>query len=239
METIERQDFLTRIWDYKVGEHVTFLGPTKSGKTTLKMQLLNAIHDFPGHKVIVDTKPRNREVDEWAERFQWPVTRTMPIGPYTRARWTMKGYDFDTVVFRPPHPYDPEEGDDSVREDIKRFLLRAYHGKKNWIIDADEMLDWVDIKLDKIMRVLWSRGRSMDLGFWGGTQRPYDVPLYAYSSPTHLFFSRDNDPRNRERLRGIAGLPNPKEVDATIANLPKFHWLYLQPRDGKACIIGP
>lgn len=247
MLVLDREEFFSRYWTYSAGEHVTFLGPTKCGKTTLKMQTLNAtaLHAegrspngeliLPVDRaIIVDTKPRNAEVDDFAARYDWPITSRVPVPWSTRVRYS--GFDWGKFVFRPPHSKDLDNTDENLHRAIKRTALQAYHGKKSIILDSDEMLDWVDLKLEKLMRVLWTRGRSMGVGFWGGTQRPFDVPLYAYSQPTHLFLARDPVKANLDRLKHIGGA-DPVETAETVRKLPKYWWLYLQPRDGYQCII--
>lgn len=37
---VSRQDFLDNRWEYRPGEHVTFIGNTGSGKTYMAFQLL-------------------------------------------------------------------------------------------------------------------------------------------------------------------------------------------------------
>lgn len=244
---IDRAEFLAHRWAYKPGEHVTFLGKTGSGKTTLKMQLLHATEaGFPerGKIAIVDTKPRNIEVDNWAKRFGWAITPTWPPGPKTRALQLLAERKTKAFVFRPPHSGNLEQTDHLIGRAVLRLGMTAYRSKNPWILDSDEMLDWVDINdpkhgvhLEKFMRVAWTRGRSMECGFWAGTQRPYDVPLYAYSQPTHLFLAREVDQNNLKRLRTIGGI-DPVEIGVVLVNLPKFHWLYLRPTEGQACIIG-
>lgn len=234
--TIDRQTFLDRVWDYESGQHVTFLGYNGSGKTTLKMQLIHAMGDFEGKIGIVDTKPKHPDMDEWATRFKWPVVKSYPFSLSERFRYL--GWDKDTFVFRPPHGYDIEKTDEYLEMKIKQFCLQAYHGKPDWIIDCDEMLDWVDLNLKTVMRVLWTRGRSMGVGLWGGTQRPFDVPLYAYNQATHIFLARETDKYNRDRLKNIGGIDS-RIVSAIVESLKPYHWLYLQPRQGRACIVGP
>ena len=57
-----RDDFLSRRWRYRAGEHVTILGPTGSGKTYLGYQLLEkvATPKLPG--IVLVMKPRDATV---------------------------------------------------------------------------------------------------------------------------------------------------------------------------------
>jgi energy-coupling factor transporter ATP-binding protein EcfA2 len=245
MLVVERQRFLDELWDYKVGEHVTFLGRTGGGKTTLKVQLIHALEKtFPGKIGIIDLKPRHPEMDAWAKRFKWPVTPRYPIPYVTRLKHL--GYDLNTFVYRPPHGSEiSEEADVLLGWKVFRFAQSAYKSKDPWIIDADEMLDLEDLggprpkpPMKVLMRVLHTRGRSNLTGFWGGTQRPYDVSLYAYSQASHLFICRDTDKNNHRRYRDIGGI-DPVIVAETVSNLPEYHWLYLRPAKGQACVVGP
>ena len=58
--TIPRSTFLTEYWDYKAGDHVSFIGPTGSGKTFLANPLLAASvsEELPGFILVMKRRDK-------------------------------------------------------------------------------------------------------------------------------------------------------------------------------------
>lgn len=203
--TIPRALFLQRYWSYEPGQHVTILGKTGSGKTYLGFQLLNASisTDLPG--IVLVMKPRDSTVEGWAKKMKLRRTQHWPP-PRIRNRVDKpRGY----VLWPPLGDFDKD--DDVLRAEFLRCFRESYaqaarrNGEPRAIF-ADEVVGIsMDLGLEKPLKRLWMRGRSLGIGLWAATQRPFDAPLLAYQAPEHLFIAAEPDARNRERLGQIGG----------------------------------
>ena len=230
---IDRQDFLANYWDYTPGEHTTFLGPTGSGKTQMKWQLL-AYTATPKHPAIVlATKPKDVTTSRWMRYLQYEMTRGWPP-PWNPSRLT-RGKPAGRVLW-PRHSFDPDIDEKKHPEIIRRAILDLYR-KGDQMLDVDEVLDLVDMKLEKVMRTVWTRGRSMKLGFWAGTQQPFHVPTHMYRQAEHLFIAKDPDRRSRERYDEIGGVDSGL-VREWVMSLRKFEFLYLRRTGPEVAVIG-
>ena len=234
--TIARAEFLERKWAYRKGQHVTIMGPTESGKTTLLYQLLgrSARPDLPA--LVMVMKPRDTTVRDWARSIGAKRVRSWP--PPSRwgpAKWWMRQPAAYTIW--PSHTFDPDY-DDYVLETVFRQAMRDSYRRGNRIVVADEAAGLaVDLGLRKDLETLWTRGRSMGTGLWAASQRPAFVPLHAYSQAQHLFLHHDPDLRSRKRYAEIGGV-DPKMILDVTSNLPKHHFLYLGPGQ-RYCVVTP
>ncbi len=228
---VEREDFVSSRFHYHPGEHVTFLGRTNSGKTTLAYQLLEHITtpEMPVLSLVV--KPRSPTVDKWRKRLQHPLTRTWPpAGASLRkkpAGWTVW----------PKHSFDPDRDDAMLYVKMRTAMMDAYKRGKR-IVFADETLGLSLLGLDKYMVVLWTRGREMPTGLWAATQKPSHIPLYAYNQATHLFLAKENDKRGRQRFGEISGF-DARFIETLVMSLRKWEWLYINQDDDTICIVLP
>jgi hypothetical protein len=120
---------------------------------------------------------------------------------------------------------------------FRRALMGSYK-RGNAVLFADEVYGLSkELRLDRELNAIWSRGRSMGCGLWASSQRPYAIPQWAYSSPEHIFLANDPDKRDRDRFREIGGV-DPALVEEVTRTLPKFHWLYIRRTGPEMCIVG-
>jgi hypothetical protein len=218
--TVPWADFLAR-FRWAQGEHVTFVGPTGSGKTNLARQLL-PLRDYV---CAIGTKPKDKTLQGLISREGYRRIQAWPPPPLVGASQRIALWP----TFRRP--------EDIVNQQaaIDR-ALREMFTAGGWCVFADELYYLCHtLRLTKLLEVYWTQGRSVHLSLVGGTQRPAHVPLFAYDQATHLFFYRDNDEANLRRVGGLGGI-SAQEVRDAVMQLPKYHALYVNTRDGELMI---
>jgi hypothetical protein len=230
IKVIPRQTFFDYYWEYKAGEHVTFLGPTQTGKTTLSFQLLGctAMPDLPA--VILVVKPKDGTVTKWAKRFDYRIIRDWPPPPHYRVI-KPKGY-----VVWPRHSFNSNQ-DDAKHSAIMHRAINGCYKSGDKILFADETWGLTkELGLERELNRVWSRGAAMGCGLWSASQRPFAIPQLAYSSAEHLFVCNDPDERDRKRFSEIGGV-DPKLVSAVSLSLQKYQWLYIRRTGPELCIV--
>lgn len=229
----DRNVFLTRVWQYLDGEHVSFLAPTGGGKTHLANQLMavTARPDRPAISLVM--KPKDLTTRRFMKATGHRRVRSWPPNP-ARELWRPErppGY-----LLWPRHTFDPDIDDPEHYRIFRSAILDCYKRGRR-IVFADEVYSLVhELKLRRELITVWTKGRSMETGLWAATQRPRDVPLHMYSQAEHLFLAHDPTKESRERFGEIGGV-DPRLVADAVAQLPRYWWLYIRRKDRVMCVI--
>jgi hypothetical protein len=139
----------------------------------------------------------------------------------------------ERVIIYPPFPRDADRMLKAQRETFRRALNEAY-ANGGWTVYADEVRYLAgDLKLAPDLQRLWMQGRSLGVSLIASTQRPRHIPLEAYDQPTHLFFWRDTDRNNVDRIADISGTVDRKAIIARVPQLPRHQFIYANTRTGE------
>lgn len=232
LEVIDRDEFLRNYWEYKAGEHVTLIGPTQRGKTTLGFQLLKATTSPDLRGYVLVSKPRDETVDNWQKPLGYGVTETWPPPVSFRKKpgWFV----------RPPQSLKNLEQDErELKKTFKACIMDCYASTDGRIVFADEAHELQnELRLKKEMEAVLMRGSALKTGLWSLAQRSAYNSYHIYSAPKHLFLFNDPDRRNRIRFGEIGGV-DPDVVMYETNNLDQFQALYIN-RDGPyLCVVNP
>lgn len=212
------------IWEQ--GEHVTAIGPTGQGKTTLCLALLEK-RQYP---VVLACKPRDEVLDD-VKKYGYEIVRKWPPGKFGGRFY--KPSTTPKLALWPPS--ERLHSRHKQRQVFLDFLEDAFQSG-GYALFADEIRYLTnDLKLEPEMTRILLQGRSLGLSLVSSTQRPRHVPLEIYSQPTHLFLFRESDRQNLQRLSEIGGV-NTDEVKRIVQVLPDHHFLYLNTRSGELAV---
>lgn len=218
-EPVPWDEFLGRRFKWRQGEHVSLIGPTNSGKTTLAIEILPRRR----YVVVVGTKPRDATLSKLQGRGyeiirEWPEHVATDIRP--------------KLILWPPfrRPGDAKRQQREINRAIQEIFAQG-----SWTVVIDEAFYLSQtLRLRPILEMLWTQGRSIGISVVAGTQRPAHVPLHMYDQATHLFLWRDNDRRNLDRLSEISsGAIDRDSLRELVGSLPKHSTLYVNTRTGE------
>lgn len=194
---------------FKQSQHVTVIGPTGCGKTTLVTELVEPrkhvatlgikFRDKTMEKLITDRGYRREK--QWHPRFSNEKKGRIALWPSAN--------DLDTLM-------------DEHKKVFKPCINDVYKAG-GWCLWLDEMRYMSEhLAMKKSLTLMYIAGRSNNISLVGNTQRPAWVPLEAYSQAGHLIMFRTGDERDLLRIGNLNGA-NPKDVANAVANLPDKH----------------
>lgn len=181
---------------WEQGQHLTLIGATGTGKSTLAREILR----LRRYVLVLLSKP---------DPLVWPLTwkqvqKASSIDLEIGTHWRL----------RPTY-------EDQAEQFYRAFNLAWESG--GWTIYIDELLYITDLKLDKMVRKLLTQGRSMGITVVCGIQRPVSVPRFALSEPLHIMAARMGDQRDVKVVGEIVG---DQYVQATEQLRPyQFAWI--------------
>lgn len=214
---VEWSEFLPR-FKWRQGEHVALVGPTGQGKTTLALQLL------PLRKwvTIVATKPRDRTLAGLARE-----------GYIRVGAWPPPSDQANRVILWPAWR---DARDNRTQAAAIRDAINGVFQAGSWCVFCDDVQHLTGkLRLGGELETLWLQARSLNVSVVAATQRPRHVPLEMWNQSTHVFMWGTADEDDLRRIGGLGGASS-KTIRSIVAELPRYHVLYVNNRDRKLVV---
>jgi hypothetical protein len=198
---------------WRQGEHLTAVGRTESGKTTLLRELL------PRRDYVVVMATKKQDPSLYEPLIAQGFVLTDKFDPSPDAEHGPK------VIFKPalrgPAPEDLLEQREAFRE-----ALAGIFAEGGWCVYCDEVRYLSDnLKLRADLEVLWLQGRTLGVTMVCGTQRPVSIPVLAFDAH-HLFYWKTADKRDILTMTEYVGV-NQDVGRFTIPRLARHEVLYI------------
>lgn len=203
---------------WEQGEHVTLIGRTRSGKTTLVRELLR----LQRWNVVLVTKGMDRVLDRYQRED----------GYHRVPAWVVADPDVTPRVLLAPKLHSADRKDEQAQ--VFREALSAIHRQGGWTVYIDEAL-----YLEKYLGVtdepelLMYQGASSGVSVVTATQRPRWIAQVHFDQATHLFFWQNRDRAHLKRLEEIGGGVDSRTVQQVVPLLESHEVLYLNTWTGQ------
>lgn len=227
-----RDNFVNKIFNVEPGEHVTIVGSTGSGKTTLGHELLGATASKHFPVVALQSKPKDSTTAKAARKYGLRVVRRWPPPKSLFQPKDPRGW-----VVQPRFTYD-DDVDVVHHEDVFRATMRGVYRDGNRTLYASDLYGLL-LRMPRLQReyeTAWLNWRSGGGSLWVDTQKSTHIPLLGFNQPTHLFLFRESDKRGRDRFNEIGGFDGRLVADANLG-LERHQALYLNQADQTMCVV--
>jgi hypothetical protein len=211
---------------FEPGQHISMIGPTGRGKSTLALHLLQ----HRPYVVVLDAKGG----DDTLNGSGFEVVNQWPI-PNERERL---GDGKPIRLMLRPKGYGRERLDEA--HDLFSRCIQSALDSMRWTIYVDELRltsEGRTIDLAPEVEVAYMVGRGRRVTMVSATQAPRYVPKAAYDQVTHQFHWPLGDRDARRRQAEISGLDR-VDFDVTVEGLAKHEVLYISPM-GEPLVVKP
>lgn len=206
---------------YRQDQHVTIIGPTGCGKTTLATELIRQ----RGHVVAFGVKYKDSTMNRLIKKEQWHKCDDWRRRPRTASRIVLwpNASNLETVA--------------KLHQKTFGDALRSIYRIGHWTIWIDELTYLADhVGLKKLIRQMYMLARSNRISIVASAQRPAFVPLEAYSQASHLILFKTGDERDLTRIGSMNGHDS-KRIANTVSMLPRHYFLHVDLTDPSYMVI--
>lgn len=213
-------DFLDG-FDWRQGEHLTTIGPTRSGKSTLVAELLRPGIRPSDFVCILGSKRRDPLYEDFRRR-----------GYQRLRRWVVSEPEIMPRVLLAPKVRGFDSADH--QREVFREALDAMMRQGGWTVDFNEARYLANhLGLHREFEHMLHAGRTEGVTVITEAQRPRHIPLLAYDQATHLFLFRNPDASSAKRLGEIGGAFDARTIQQEVSVLPFHTMLYVNTETGE------
>ncbi|MGH7189764.1 MAG: hypothetical protein ACRD2H_13945 [Terriglobales bacterium] len=217
---------------YRQNQHVTLIGPTQTGKTTIAREILEARECV----IAIAIKPEDEVAESFVE-YGYRIQEKRDIPTVEKAGRPVPHPAYRRIVLWPRAEQDRDGRWRSIpqmtayQRSVIMDAINYVRKARRWTLFTDDLNTLAeDLKLGPEVKWILRNGASAKISLVGAGQRPAWLPREAYSSPEHLFFLATNDADDLDRLSNIGAGVDKKELAHVISNLKLYETLYLAPR---------
>lgn len=221
MDTVSWDQF-KRNFRWEQGDHMSLIGPTKAGKTTLMIQLL----PYRKYSIFFGTKRRDPLYDEIIRKHGFRrVENFSDIKPWD-----------NRILLWPKHT--PTIAGTVAKQKARfRTALDAIAEQGGWSAWFDECKYMSEmLGLTKELTFCQEQLRSNRGTNISGGQRPVWLPRSVLANTTHLFIWKTTDQDDLKRLSDMGGL-NSREIKQEIQTLGKHEFIYVHTRGTESRMV--
>ena len=202
-------------------QHVTILGPTGTGKSTLAMQVAS----LRPYVAVLAAKPRDAHMKDMLRRGGYRKVEVLPES----------GAGLRRVFVWPPNR--GERDYPLMRSAYESAFDHAYNVGV-WHLVMDEAHFMADsLGLNRRIKHAYQMGRSNGHGVILCAQRPAWLPRDIYSSADHLFIFGTNDSADLKSISGLNGVSD-RIVRDVVSGLDResHRFLHVDTKSGNLSI---
>lgn len=243
-ERISRTEFVETFGPaLKPGDHVSLIGPTGRGKSTLWGQVIPHCSRFDR---VVIMAPKGRDP---AYAGLGHPTRTWPprIGLEEKIRLLLGAPDHRQErqkIWRVEVPVRRAEDMDTLTAVYRQVLAMTYTRTERerdsvmLVVDDSKFVCRDRLMLKAVVDCLMV-GRSKKITIVNNFQRPgLGVPREGLDQITHAIIAKNRDRDTAKRLAEISGTVDPKELEAAFAQLGFYEAIWVDGRNDRWMVIG-
>lgn len=204
-------------------QRITFIGKTGSGKSVVSRYLLKLARKRGWRIVIID--PKKDWMKYLGKHYQFADKGLGTVdNPFLVTEFNPK---LAVQVFQ------PLEWDSQCEK-----FFQAIIACRNTIVYVDEITQLANATVvPRELKLIWTQGRSLNIGAWCATQRPKGIPIIVKDQSEIWFLFRVNSKDDRKVVQGYLPLEEMPEV--VERPLPKYWFYYWEDTMEKPVLVRP
>ena len=205
-------------------QRITFIGQTGSGKSVVSRYLLKLARKRGWRIVIVD--PKKDWMTYLGKKYKFAEGKSLGT---VDSPWLVAEFNPNLAV----QIFQPLEWDGQCESFFKAIIAT-----RNTIVYIDEITQLATATIvPKELKLIWTQGRSLNIGAWCATQRPKGIPLVVKDQSEVWFLFRVNNRDDRKVVQGYLPIEDmPEIVDRP---LPKYWFYYWEDSMPEPMLVKP